>query len=408
MTTITVLSAPASGSNTGISRTFSRAAVVGSSLIAWLHHTAASTNTMTGAVDNAATAFTEDYTASDSIANEGIRVYRRTNIANAATSYTPQASVATGAYGGLLEVVGMDSVSSYVGTTYRTDNTPTNHSITFTTTTPNAIVVVGIRNNTNFGSISALSAGWSDAGLARNGADMLYNPDCGVVGSKTITFTSSTNAGEAHYYISEYRSAVSDPTVSTVTGTTVTEGGNIVFTVTLSGATNRTTNYATSLSGTATSADYNNALGSATYSDGVTASGSDLVVPSGVSSFTVTIATTQDALDEDNETLILTVGGTASTGGTITDDDATPALLIPGPVTVDSGDSVVASYTLGAVSGRVTQARLTLTDGTKVGGTNYTNTFPAATLSNGVTIDAGVLTIPAGVTGFTITIPTAG
>lgn len=395
MTTITVLSAPASGSNTGISRAFSRAAATGASLIAWMHHTAASTNTMTGAIDNASNAFTEDYTGLDSTqggSGEGIRVYRRTNIANAATSFTPQASVATGAYGGLLEVVGMDNAAPYVGTTYRTDNTPTNHSITFTTTSPNAIVVIGVRNNTNFGTISALSAGWVDAGLARNGADMLYNPDCGAAGSKTITFTSSTNAGEAHYYIAEYKAAVSDPTVSTVTGTAVDEGGNIVFTVTLSGATNRTTNYATSFSGTATSADYNNALGSATYSNSVTASGSDLVVPSGVTSFTVTIATTQDALDEDNETLILTVGGTASTGGTITDDDATPAVSVS-DATENAGE-VVFTVSLSAVSGKTITVDYATADGTSTAGVDYTAKTGTLTFAAGETTKTVTVTVP--------------
>ena len=37
-------------------------------------------------------------------------------------------------------------------------------------------------------------------------------------------------------------------------------------------------------------------------------------------------------------------------------------------ITGDSGDVVVASYTLGAGAGRATQARPTLADGTKVGG----------------------------------------
>ena len=76
-------------------------------------------------------------------------------------------------------------------------------------------------------------------------------------------------------------------------------------------------------------------------------------------------------------------------------------------MTVDSGDSVVASYTLGAVSGRVTYARLVLTDGTAVGGVDYTNVITDPMLSDNVTISAGVLSIPAGVGSFTITIPTA-
>ena len=45
----------------------------------------------------------------------------------------------------------------------------------------------------------------------------------------------------------------------------------------------------------------------------------------------------------------------------------------------------------------------TLADGTATGGTDYTN---APTFSNGVTLAAGVLTVPAGVTTFTVTYPT--
>jgi len=203
------------------------------------------------------------------------------------------------------------------------------------------------------------------------------------------------------------------PTVSSNPDVTVTEGSPATHTVTLSATTTVAESYPVTLAASGTypatggGTDFTDALASATFgSSGVTYSAGNLLVPSGVLSFPVVITTASDLLDENNETYTLTVGGVPSVC-TITDDDASPALLIPGPVTVDSGDSVVASYTLGAVSGRVTYARLVLTDGTAVGGTNYTNTFPAATLSNGVTIDAGVLTIPAGVGSFTITIPTA-
>ena len=44
-----------------------------------------------------------------------------------------------------------------------------------------------------------------------------------------------------------------------------------------------------------------------------------------------------------------------------------------------------------------------LADGTATAGTDYTN---APTFSNGVTLAAGVLTVPAGVTTFTVTYPT--
>lgn len=415
MTTVIVQSAPASGANTGISRNFSTAATVGNSLIAWLHHTASTTDTMTGAIDNASNAFTQDYTAVDSLTSDGIRIYRRTNIGNAATSYTPQAGVATGVYGGLVEVSGMDNSAPYVGTTYVSNAPTTSHSVSFTTTTANAIIVVGIRTTSNLGTISSLPANWGNVGLARTSASMLYCSDVGAAGAKTLTFTSSNSGSGAalHYYVAEYKAAVTDPSVTSVTSTATPEGSATVHTVTLSGPTNRDTAYAYSWgTATATSADYTQTLTTAMCartggaSGDVTVSGTNITAETGVSAFTITVPTTQDALDEDNETIVLTVGGTASTGGSITDDDAPPSITITPSITVDQGDSVVLTCTLGAVSGRVTQARLVLADGTKVGGVDYTNVITNGMLSDGVTISAGVLSIPAGVGSFTIAIPT--
>lgn len=419
MTTIIVASNPASGANTGVARTLNQAATAGNSLIAWLHHTAASTNTMDGCDDNVPNAFTQDYTAVDSLFTEGIRVYRRTNIGNAATSFTPKATAgATGAYGGMLEVTGMDNTSPYVGTTYIAEASTLSHSITFTTTTPNAIVMIGIRNGTDFGTISALTAGWSNAGLGRNAADMLYTADAGAPGSKTVTFTSSTAGGGAHYYVVEYKAAVTDPTVSTVSSPTATEGSPLAFLITLSGATTRDTNYVFTLTGTATGSDYTSTITTAMCDNSVTVSGASgsggtFTVPTSVTSFTVTVPTTSDTIDEADETVILNLPGSVSGTGTITDDDAAPSISItPSSITVDGGDSVVLTCTLGAVSGRVTQARLVLTDGTKVGGVDYTNVitngmFTTVSGSGSVTISGGVLSIPSSVLIFTITIPTA-
>lgn len=318
---------------------------------------------------------------------------------NASSGSTQQASTVLeiGNTGGLALTMRVDQKTYKPGTT--------SFSESFTTVSANEMVIANLRMNLSNPGVSATAP----ALLVTHGnsnTDDLYNVDVGASGLKSIAWT-TVSSPNTYVWITTFSNTSSTPNVTSVTGASSNEGASIVYTVALSGPTSATSNFPASFSGTATSADYNNALGSATYSDGVTASGSDLVVPSGVSSFTVTIATTQDALDEDNETLVLRVGGVDSTGGTITDDDASPALLIPGPVTVDSGDSVVASYTLGVVSGRVTQARLTLTDGTKVGGVDYTNVITDPMLSDGVTISAGVLSIPAGVAGFTITIPTA-
>lgn len=241
----------------------------------------------------------------------------------------------------------------------------------------------------------------------------------GVSAGATGTLTSSvtrltgTSNGAWSGVVVSLPSAVTDPTVTSVTSTATPEGTATVHTVTLSGPTNRDTAYAYSWgTATATGADYTQTLTTAMCartggaSGNVTVSGSNITAETGVSAFTITVPTTQDALDEDSETIVLTVGSVASTGGTITDDDALPSITITPSITVDGGDSVVLTCTLGAVSGRVSQARLVLADGTKVGGVDYTNVITDGMLSDGVTISAGVLSIPAGVGSFTITIPT--
>ena len=54
----------------------------------------------------------------------------------------------------------------------------------------------------------------------------------------------------------------------------------------------------------------------------MTLSGGNITIPAGVTSFTVTVPTTNDTIDESDETIDLTVGGVAATG-TIEDNDST-------------------------------------------------------------------------------------
>mgnify|MGYP003348141054 CR=1 FL=1 len=62
-----------------------------------------------------------------------------------------------------------------------------------------------------------------------------------------------------------------------------------------------------------------------TFSNGVTLVSGNLIVPSGVSSFTITTPTIDDTLDESNELYNLTVGGVAATGGILDNDTASIA-----------------------------------------------------------------------------------
>jgi len=231
-------------------------------------------------------------------------------------------------------------------------------------------------------------------------------------GANDFTFAGFRNTGDTSVgpiLTIPYTVGSSGPTVSSVSSNGATEGSAITHTVTLSSATTGTENYAATLVGvTATGGgtDFTSNLASATYSNGVTFSGGNMVVPTAVSSFTVSVPTTADTLDEDNETYTLTVGGVAGTG-TTTDDDALPNFTGTTSATVDPGDPVVITYTLSAVSGRTITRTLTLTDGTSAGGgVDYTSSITSGMFSNGVTISGSTVTIPAGVSSFTLSIPT--
>ena len=127
----------------------------------------------------------------------------------------------------------------------------------------------------------------------------------------------------------------------TVTSPTANEGNNLVYTVTVAGSGIRS--YSFVLGGTADAADH----GAPVFSNGVTLAGSVLTVPNGVSNFTITIPTINDALDEVNETLTVSIGGVTGTG-TITDNDATPTLAINDVTVNEAAGTATFTVTLSA------------------------------------------------------------
>ena len=190
------------------------------------------------------------------------------------------------------------------------------------------------------------------------------------------------------------------PTVQGVSSPSVTEGGDLVHTVTLSGAPSAPLTLTFSLNGdTASPSDF----GTPTFSNGVALSGGVLTVPAGVSSFTVSYPTIDDALVEPTETVNLTVGGVTGVGS-ILDNDVLPPPTVESVTSesVTEGGTLVHTVTLsGAPS-----APLTLTFGLN-GDTASTDDFGTPpTFSNGVTLSGGVLTVPAGVSSFTVSYPT--
>ena len=232
----------------------------------------------------------------------------------------------------------------------------------------------------------------------------------GAAGSETVTWPDYSAIEYTRSVLVALKAGASGPTVSTVSSNSATEGSSIVHTVTLSAAvTGSAASYAITLAGgTATGGgtDYTSTLSNGMFSDSVTVSGGNISVPVGVSTFTVTVSTAGDTIDEANETYTLTIGGTAGTG-TINDDDAAPVITVGDAPSVTAGSPAIFTISLDRAKSTSITVDAACVDGTLVGGVGYTSNLASATISNGVTFGAGALTIPAGVTSFTVSIPTA-
>ena len=197
------------------------------------------------------------------------------------------------------------------------------------------------------------------------------------------------------------------PTISSVTADTQTEGTDLVHTVTLSNASSSSTSFAYTLGGGSATGGGTDYTTPPTFSNGVTLVAGNLIVPAGVTSFTITVPTTLDTIDEGaSETYSVSVGGVSNTG-TITDDDNAPTIATVSNASATEATSIVHTVTLSNASSVATTYSLSLVDGTATGsGTDYTSTLLNANFSNGVTISGGTITVPAGVTSFTVTVPT--
>ncbi|RVT83144.1 Calx-beta domain-containing protein, partial [Inhella crocodyli] len=191
------------------------------------------------------------------------------------------------------------------------------------------------------------------------------------------------------------------PRIGSVSAPSATEGGDLVFAVTLTNGSSVATSYPFALGGgTAAGNDY----GTPTFTNGVTynpATGT-VTVPPGVTSFSVVVPTTPDTTDEPNETLPLSIGG-VSADGTIVDDDAAPTVASVSSPSATEGSALVYAVNLTNASSVATTHAFTLG-----GGSADAGDFGTPTFSNGVTYNpaTGTVTVPAGVTSFSVTVPT--
>ena len=181
---------------------------------------------------------------------------------------------------------------------------------------------------------------------------------------------------------------VTIPTVS-VSDASATEGGAVEFQVSLSAASSQqvTVQYATS-GGTATSGtDFTSESGTLTFGTNETTK-------------TVSVSSTDDAVDEDDETFTLTLSspanatmGDATATGTIRDDDDLPTVSVS-DASATEGGTVEFTVSLSAASAKQVTVQYATSGGTAASGTDFTS-------------ESGTLTFAADETSKTVSVSTA-
>ncbi|HEX8552857.1 MAG TPA: Calx-beta domain-containing protein [Abditibacteriaceae bacterium] len=199
-------------------------------------------------------------------------------------------------------------------------NKPSALPITVTYSTSNGSAVAGADYNTASGTIT-IPAGSTTATI-----NVAVRGDIIAEFAETLVLNldSATNAtvGDGARATGTITDNDLDPTL-TINRVTVTEGGVATFTVSLTG--NQTEKDIT--------ANYITVNGSATEPTDYVTANSSVPIPKGARTATFTVNTIDDSLDEPTENFTVNIIGVNATGtptgiGTITDNDATPALRI--------------------------------------------------------------------------------
>ncbi|MYD00840.1 MAG: hypothetical protein F4X06_00635, partial [Gammaproteobacteria bacterium] len=196
----------------------------------------------------------------------------------------------------------------------------------------------------------------------------------------------------------DYEGVVVEPVEVTVTDddeatsfsigdASATEGQAISFTVTRSGATGdaATVNWST-----AEDTDGDHPASSSDYTEQTTAQ--TLNFAAGETSKTISVRTTQDAIDEADETFLVELSSPstgasitrATAAGTITDDDALPALSVAAASAAE-GEAAEFTVSLSTPSGRDVTVTATTSDGAATAPEDYTHKTEALTIAAGAT-----------------------
>ncbi len=183
-----------------------------------------------------------------------------------------------------------------------------------------------------------------------------------------------------------------DSVTVSVGAATAEEGSPVEFPVTLSGETSSDTVLTWSTSdGTAVSGDDYTAVSSGT-----------VTIAAGATSATLSVPTIEDAVAEEDETFEVTIAadslpagvtlGTSTATGTIENDDS--ATVSVGAATAEEGSPLEFPVTLSGETSSDTVLTWSTSDGTAVSGDDYT------------AVSSGTVTIAAGATSVTLSVPT--
>ncbi len=181
--------------------------------------------------------------------------------------------------------------------------------------------------------------------------------------------------------------------ISSIAAASATEGDSMSFAVTLASAAG-SKNYSFAIENVSTSsADID--LGSLAFSNGVISNNGVLTVPNDVSSFTLSFDTVSDSVVEARETLTLYLGGSTATGTII--DTSVGVDSISQPVAIE-GEELEFTVALTDITTAPQNLSMTVTLLTA------SNTdFSGFVYSGGVTESGGILTVPSGLSSFTVT-----
>ena len=199
----------------------------------------------------------------------------------------------------------------------------------------------------------------------------LSNPTNATLGTNT-TATGTINEPDEE----------SLPLVRVSGGNSATEGNDVAFTITLSKASESlvTVNYTP-----------HQARGdTATRDDDFSWLGGVLLVGPGVTSATINVSTTDDALDEENETFTVTLrsatnaalSASKSAGGTILDNDSPPTVSVSN-ASATEGSAVSFTVSLSTDSGRPVTVAYATASSTATSGTDFTAASGTLTFAEG-------------------------